>query len=229
MTRILLITLFSLLATDAPAQSLEAILGARMSSNVIVTRDRTATEVQGHPYAHNVWAKGSFRTRMNNEYTDVDLKFDAYSNALVILYKADSLQVKADVVSEFDYVVGNQTYVFKNGFDTTLDRLTPQAYLMVLSEGTWSIYKEVKKAYKKSNFDPTYFTGNRFDWYEDANRYIVKSPDGSFSELRPTRRNLIRLFGEKGRQMDQYIRQRGFDLENDAHLSHIFEFASSLE
>jgi hypothetical protein len=229
MSRILLFTLLSLISVDGVAQSLEAIFRGRMGKNLVLGMDREAPEVMGHPYAHNQWLKGSFRTTGNNEYTDVDLKFDAHSNALVILYRNDSMLVKSDVVREFDYTMGNQTFAFRNGFDTTLEDLTPEKYLMVISEGRWSIYKDVRKVYKKSNFDPTYHTGNRYDWYEESHRYFVKSPDGEWSQLRVNRRNLTRLFGDKGREVDQYIRQRRMDIENDAHLSHIFEYASGLE
>lgn len=229
MTRTLLITLFSLLATDIATQPLDAFFRGAAQKVLVVRTNSDATEVRGFPYAHNIWAKGTFRTSMDNEYQDVDLKFDAHTNALIILYKNDSLMVRADVVRDFDYVVGNQTFYYKNGFETPFEDVTPEKYLMVLSEGRWSIYKDVRKVYRKSNFDPTYHTGNRFDWYEDSHRYFVKSPDGVWSLLRPNRRNITRLFGDKGRQVDQYIRQRRFDLENDAHLSHIFEFASGLE
>jgi hypothetical protein len=228
MNRFFLFALLSLLSADAVAQPLDAFLRGRQKILIIDVKP-DAPEVQGHPYAHNFWAKGSFRTSMNNEYTDVDLKFDAHSNALVILYKSDSMLVKSDVVREFDYTIGKQTFYFKNGFDTTVENVTPEKYLMVISEGRWSIYKDVRKVYKKSNFDPTYHIGNRFDWYEESHRYFVKSPDGEWSLFRPNRRNLTRLFGEKGREVDQYVRQRRMDVENDAHLSNIFEFASGLE
>lgn len=229
MTRIPLFIILCIFSADVTAQSLEAILGARMSSSLIITKDRNAPEVLGHPYAHNRWAKGTFRTTMNNEYRDVDLKFDAHSNALVILYKADSLLVKPNVVREFNYVIDNQTFYFRNGFDSTLEGLNAETYLMVLSVGRWSIYKDVRKVYKKSDFDPTYHTGSRYDSYQEQDRYIVRSPDGEWSQLRVNRRNLTRLFGDQGREVDQYIRKRRMDVDNDAHLSHIFEFASGLE
>jgi hypothetical protein len=234
MKRLLLLLLpllhLSALST-VQAQSLEAIFRSQVGKNMMMAMPSNPNnvEVQGHPYAHNLWAKGSFRTALNNEYTDVDLKFDAYSNALMILYRNDSMLVKPDVVREFDYAIGTQRYQFRNGFETILPEVTADTYLMVISEGRWSVYKDVKKVYKKSNFDPTYHTGNRFDWYEESHRYFVKSPDGEWSQLRVNRRNLTRLFGDKGREVDQYIRQRRMDIENDAHLSHIFEYASGLE
>lgn len=212
------------------AQSLEAIFRGNMGKNFVLSMERGSTELQGDPYAHNVWAKGLFRTTGNNEYTNVDMKYEAYSGVLVIQYRSDSMVVRADVVREFEYVVSGTTYRFKNGFsDGVTADVAPERYLLVLQEGSWSVYKDIRKEFRKSNFDPTYQTGNRFDWFEERSRYLARSPEGVWTVIRPNQRSVVRLFGRHSRAVEQHMRQNRLDPGNDAHLANIFEFAAGLE
>lgn len=197
-------------------------------SYAIVTYQFDYETVEGTPYLTNIWRKGSFLTESGIIFTDVDMKFEAVAGLLVIQHNADSVYLRPSVVKEFQYHGNGQAYLFKNGYDVNDVRITKETYLMVLHEGDWSIYKHVRKQFKIANFDPVFSTGSRVDSFQDVSRYIVRSPDGTWSTLNPTRRNINRLFGSKSGDVTSFIRSNGLDLGDDYHLGQIFEFASGL-
>jgi len=183
--------------------------------------------IEGTPYADNQWAKGSFLTDSGVIFTDVEMKFEAVSGLLAIRHNADSVYLRPSIVTEFQYHIDGQSHLYKNGFEAPSARVKKDDYLQVLHQGDWSIYKHVKKEFKEANFDPVFSTGNRFDSFQDANRYIVKSPDGSWSIFSPTRRNITRLFGSNSGDVNSFIRSNNLNLSNDGDLARVFEFASA--
>jgi hypothetical protein len=199
-----------------------------VGSYAIVTYQFDYETVEGTPYTTNHWTKGSFLTESGVIFTDVDMKFEAVAGLLVIQHNADSVYLRPSIVKQFQYGVNGQSYLYKNGYDVKDLRITNETYLMVLHEGDWSIYKHVRKQYKEADFDPVFSTGNRMDSFQDINRYIIKSPDGTWSTLNPTRRNINRLFGSNSGEVTSFIRAKNLDLSNDFHLGQIFEFASRL-
>lgn len=197
-------------------------------TNVIPNYKHDYNLILGHPYLHNEWSTGSFRTKGGTVYSNVAMKFESNSGLLAIYNDVDSLFMKPSVVAEFQYTHNGIPYSFKNGFydrDVNLDIVH---YLHVLSEGKWSIYREYRKVVKPANYDPVFNTGSRFDRLVEDSRYLVKGPDGKWSELNPNRRNLSRLFGDNGRAVISYARQHNLDYDEDDDLIQIFEHASSL-
>ncbi len=203
-------------------------LFSRTNSNILVGYKHDYNLIMGHPYLHNEWSVGSFRTNGGAVYSNVKMKYESNSGLLAIYNDTDSLFMKPAVVAEFQYSHKGIPYLFKNGFydrDIDLDSIH---YLHVLSEGPWSIYRHYHKEVKPSNFDPVFNTGSRFDRLVEDSRYLVKSPDGKWSEVNPNRRNLTRLFGDQGRDVIAYARANSLKYDKDDDLIQIFEHASSL-
>lgn len=200
----------------------------RSNTNVMIGYKHDYNLIMGHPYLHSEWSEGSFRTNGGAMYSNVKMKFESNSGLLAIFNDTDSLFMKPSVVAEFQYTHKGIPYQFKNGFydrDVDLDIVN---YLHVLSEGPWSIYRHYKKDVKPANFDPVFNTGSRFDRLVEESRYLVKSPDGKWSEINPNRRNLTRLFGDHGRDVVAYARANHLQYDEDEDLIQIFEHASAL-
>lgn len=203
-------------------------LFSRTNANTITGYKHDYNLILGHPYLHNEWSKGSFRTNGGAVYSNVAMKFESNSGLLAIFNEVDSLFMKPSVVAEFQYTHNGIPYLFKNGFyDRDID-LDIVHYLHVLSEGSWSIYREYRKEVKPANFDPVFNTGSRFDRLVETSRYLVKSPDGRWSEVNPNRRNLTRLFGDQGRDVVDFARKNNLRYDKDDDLIQIFEQASRL-
>lgn len=223
--------LFALATTQLNAQavgySLEQ-LNLNSSGNQIVPYTFDYGILQGHPYHHPNWVTGSFRTSSNMVYTDVPMKFDSYSGFLAIQINQDSVFMKPAMVTEFQYTVVGQPYLFKNGYFEYDLGVKPEAYFMVLSEGKFTLLKDVAKIYKKADFDAVFNTGSKFDRLLETPRYIVKKPDGTFTAVLANRRQMLPLFGANRGNVQQYVRSNRLDFGKDADLARIFDFASTL-
>ncbi len=203
-------------------------LNLNSSGNQIVPYQFNYDLLKGHPYHIDQWNVGSFRTSSSIVFTDVPMKFDSYSGFLAIRFEQDSVFMKPAVVTEFQYSVNGMPYLFKNGYFEYDLKIKPESYLMVISEGTWSIYVETRKVYKKANYDAVFNTGSRFDELVEANRYLVKRPDNSWIEIVPSRRTVLRLFGRNSDEVADYVRLNRLTYTKDVDLARIFEHASSL-
>jgi len=203
-------------------------LFSRTNANTITGYKHDYNLILGHPYLHNEWSKGSFRTNGGAVYSNVAMKFESNSGLLAIYNEVDSLFMKPSVVAEFQYTHNGIPYLFKNGFFDRDIKLDIVHYLHVLSEGSWSIYRQYRKEVKPSNYDPVFNTGSRFDRLVENSRYLVKSPDGRWSEVNPNRRNLTRLLGDRGRDVVDFARKNNLSYDKDEDLIQIFEYASSL-
>lgn len=223
--------LFALATTQLNAQavgySLEQ-LNLNSSGNQIVPYTFDYGILQGHPYHHPNWVTGSFRTSSNMVFTDVPMKFDSYSGFLAIQINQDSVFMKPAMVTEFQYTVVGQPYLFKNGYFEFDLGVKPEAYFMVLSEGKFTLLKDVAKIYKKADFDAVFNTGSKFDRLLETPRYIVKKPDGTFTAVLANRRQMLPLFGANRGNVQQYVRSNRLDFGKDADLARIFDFASTL-
>jgi hypothetical protein len=203
-------------------------LNLNSSANQIVPYSFDYGILQGHPYHHPQWVNGSFRTSSSIVFTDVPMKYDSYSGFLAIRMDADSVFMKPAMVTEFQYTIGGQPYLFKNGFFEYDLGVKPEAYFQVLSEGKFTLLKDVTKIYKKANYDAVFNTGSKFDQLIETPRYLVKKPDGTFTAVLANRRQMLPLFGANRGKVQEYVRSNRLDFGKDADLSRIFDYASTL-
>jgi hypothetical protein len=203
-------------------------LNLNSGANQIVPYKFDYEVLQGHPYHHPAWLNGSFRTSSNRVFTDVPMKYDSYSGFLAIRLEQDSVYMKPGVVTEFQYTIDGRPYLFKNGYFEYDLEIKPETYYLVLSEGRYTLLKDVRKQYKKADFDPVFNTGTKFDRLLEEPRYLVKKPDGTFSSILANRRNVLAQFGSKRGKVQDFARSNRLDYDKDADLARIFDFASTL-
>jgi hypothetical protein len=147
---------------------------------------------------------------------------------LAIQLDQDSVFMKPAMVTEFQYTVAGQPYLFKNGFFEYDLGVKPEAYFLVLSEGKFTLLKDVAKIYKKANYDAVFNTGSKFDQLIETPRYLVRKPDGSFTAVLANRRQMLPLFGANRGKVQEYVRSNRLDFGKDADLARIFDYASTL-
>lgn len=229
---LLLLSLICILgAGSASAQaigfSLEQ-LNLNSAGNQIVPYNFDYEVLQGHPYHHPAWVKGSFRTTSSMVFTEVPMKYDSYSKRLAIRMDQDSVFMKPEMVTEFQYSVDGVPYVFKNGyFDVDLG-IKAESYFQVMTEGGFTLLKDVSKEYRKANYDAVFNTGSRYDRLVEVTRYIVKTPDGKFRTMSAQRNSVLAAVGIYRPEVQEFARKNRIDFRKDADLIRVFEFASSL-
>lgn len=215
------------LQAQAVGYSLEQ-LNLNSAGNQIVPYKFDYEILQGHPYHHPKWVSGTFRTTSSMVFTDVPMKYDSYSGFLAIQIDQDSVFMKPAMVNEFQYSVDGIPFLFKNGFFDYDLGVKPESYYLVLSEGAYTLLKDVSKVYREADYDAVFNTGSKYDRLIEATRYIVIKPDGRFSTVLTNRRQVLALFESNRGKVQNYARSNRLDFGKDADLARIFDFASSL-
>jgi hypothetical protein len=185
--------------------------------------------VLGSPFLHDEWSTGTVRIRDGNVYNEISMRFEAYNGLVNIVHQADSVWLRPEFVTEFSYYHRGRQYTFRNGFIVPSVDVARNQYLHVLHEGEWSAYRDVKKIFKPAE-RPEPYQANRqtFNSFEESSRILVRTPDDQWSEIRPGRRSLNRLFGDLSRDVNAYIRRNDLSYGNEEHLALIFAEANRL-
>jgi len=108
--------------------------------------------IQGTPFVHNQWNTGSVVTSSGNEIADVQMKFEGYSNLLVIIYNNDSLAVRPEMVQEFAYMHNGEEYRFRNTYIAPEVEVLRNYYIRVLHENEqgWSLFADMGKRFQRA-------------------------------------------------------------------------------
>jgi hypothetical protein len=198
-------------------------------SGTVFTYNHDYGIVLGSPFLHDEWSTGTVRVRDGNVYNDISMRFEAWNGIINIVHQADSVWLRPEFVTEFSYVHRGRQYTFRNGFIIPSADVSRNQYLHVLHEGEWSVYREVKKVFRPAD-RPEPYQANRqtFDSFQESSRFLVRTPGDEWSEIRPGRRALNRLFGDLSRDVNAYIRRNDLSYTNEEHLALIFAEASRL-
>lgn len=228
---LLLIGAVSLTGLQAQDNVDRFFMSQQLNSNnsMMASYNANAGIIDGTPFYNTTWRKGTIKATDGNVYSGIDLKFESYNSLLMVKYKQDSLIVYPQVITEFSFDDMGTPIVFKNGHYDEKLKIERTRYLQVIKEGYWSAYKDVSKELKESDFDPVFQTGSRVDQFVDKNRYLFVNPKGEWTALIPRRRTVERFFGDKSRDVRDFVRQNNLDYGNDEHLARIFEYVNSLD
>lgn len=184
--------------------------------------------IQGTPFVHNQWNTGSVITSSGTQISDVQMKFEGYSNLLVIIYNQDSVAVRPEMVQEFAYTHNGEEYRFRNTYIAPDVEVLRNYYIRVLHENEqgWSLFADMGKRFQRAEPPGPYEVQRKENAFLDNTRYLVRSPDGEWSELRATRRAVTRLFGDKGRDVRSFARTENLSFSEARDLARMFEFVN---
>ncbi|KPP94275.1 MAG: hypothetical protein HLUCCA01_12865 [Bacteroidetes bacterium HLUCCA01] len=184
--------------------------------------------IQGTPFVHNQWNTGSVVTSSGNEIADVQMKFEGFSNLLVIIYNNDSLAVRPEMVQEFAYMHNGEEYRFRNTYIAPEVEVLRNYYIRVLHENEqgWSLFADMGKRFQRAEPPGPYEVERKENAFLDNTRFLVRSPQGEWSELRASRRAVTRLFGDKGRDVRSFARSENLSFNQPGDLARMFEFVN---
>jgi len=181
---------------------------------------------EGTPFFNSNWEKATIKTSAGNVMEHVDVKYESFSQLLMVRHKGDSTYIRPQIITEFSFNQDGKKVRFTNGHYDERLRIDRNKYLQVLNEGYWSLYKDVQKVYKEANYDPVFQTGNRYDRFEEQTRYLFVNPKGEWTALIPRRRFVERFFGDEARNVREFVRVENLDYGNDEDLVKIFEYVN---
>ncbi|WP_019990261.1 hypothetical protein [Rudanella lutea] len=232
----LLLTLPALAQTTTPAapvtvQNMQQWVGSN-TFGVMQRIDTRYEGVQGSPYFLNDWSLGRVDLVTGRNYESVPIKYDAYSQNLVLKRPQanDSIIVYPNQVKQFVLRSDDGAeWLFRRFADLkTDDTRLRGSYFLVLYDGKTSLLKRVGKEFRQADFKSPYSTDTRYDAYTNEYTYFVLKPDQTITKVKKGKKGIIEALSDKNGPLETYIKGEKLDAKTDAELAQIVKYYDSL-
>ncbi len=187
----------------------------------------------GTPYFLPDWSEGMIEMNMGKNYTNVPLKFDAFSQNLLLRRpwsNNDSIIVYPNQVIGF-ILKGSegQDYYFKRYPQVqTAEVNLRDGYFMVLYEGKNALLKRVSKQFKKADFKDPYSNNVRYDSYNDDFSYYLLKPDKTLVKVKQSKKGLLDALSDKEASIKTFIDKEKLNLKTDDGLARVVQYYDTL-
>jgi len=213
-------------------------LGERAGSNsgaLIYTRAGSYYGVEGTPYLNETWVIGTIISMDGRKHEKTPLLYNAHYDLVEAVVGKDTLIVDSRLISRVEMPMTDDNgmtrlVVLKNGFSSSKEKIETTNFFEVLFEGDeFTIMRKHFKHLKKSDFDPAYNIGSKFDKFEYQGTLYIKKPDGAIEKLRNNKRGVLGYMGKNSKAVEDFINKENLKYNDDEHLGRIFSYYESLQ
>ena len=110
-----------------------------------------------------------------------------------------------------------------------LENIKKRVFLRVLYNENSILYKRYSKDFKEADYGGAYSQDRRYDEYHDRHAYYLKTGDRELQVLKPRKKSLLELLGDKNGEIEKYLKQEKPDLKTDEGLVQVILFYDSIE
>ncbi|SEF66027.1 carboxypeptidase-like regulatory domain-containing protein [Algoriphagus boritolerans] len=115
---------------------------------------------------------------------------------------------------------------FVNGMDFKEDNTPISGFFEVLVEGNLPLMRRTKAIFKESNYNTALMVGNRNDQIIKRNVYYYLKGKDLF-EVPKKRKDLFKIFGEKAKEMEEFVEENEMDLKKNGSIFQLFTYYNS--
>ncbi len=187
---------------------------------------------QGSPYFLNEWVKGRIDMVTGANYESVSLKYDAFSQNLILRRDArrDSIMVFPNQVKQFLLRADDGAeWVFRRYPNAKInDNNLKDGYFLVLYDGKTSLLKRVSKVFKKADYKNPYSTDVRYDAYNSDFAYFILKSDNTLVKIKKSKKSLYEALNDKGANFDAFAQQEKLDFKSDTDYAKVVKYYDGL-
>ncbi len=183
-------------------------------------RELAYVDVIGSPFENDEFLKGNVILNNDDEYENVPLKYNIYNDELYFKNTKDEMLLSF-VIPVKSFKIAGQTYL--NGFPE-IDKFTKNSFYGLLAGNKIKLlFKSYKTIVETRPYNSPY-AEKRFESYKAY--FILK--EGKMYKFKPSKKDLLELFGSSGPQIEEYIKKEKVNFKNDEDLIKLFDFINSL-
>jgi len=187
------------------------------------------TNFEGSPYLTPGWVKGAVKLSDGVTVKDLDLKYNVKDDK--IFFKGNSGEVMEFVKSVNEFVLdlrdaqGNFSSVrYKKGY-TNIAKISPEAYLEVLTDGKAQLLKRtVRSVLSSREFTTPVKTETMV---ENTRFYLVL--EGKASEVKNEKKSILKILADKKDEIENYINANNLTFSSYIDLIIVVEHYNSLQ
>lgn len=213
------ITLAVLSAFNAHAQD------ALQASDGKPVDESTIADVSGSPDLNVDWADGSISRKSGKQYTNLKLRYDAYSD-LVEFQDLQSGKMFTPTFADlngFTLKSSNGDMVFANGFPA-VDNQTPASFYQVIAPGKTQLLKHYTKTVKETQGFGDGTTSKNFE--DNETYYIYKN--GAMTKVKNDEKDITAALSDKSQQLTAYAKSNHLGFKKEEDLNKIFTYYNTL-
>lgn len=203
------------------------------TGRLIYTRAGSYYGVMGTPYLNDKWTMATITSLDGKKHENTPVMYNAHYDLMEAVVGKDTLILNSRLITSVEMPVTDANGVryikLKNGFTSASEKIESTNFFEIIYEGTdFTLMRKHYKFLKPSDFNAAYNTGSKFDEFQMQTSTYVKMPDGQIQKVRTNRRDILRLMGDKSKQVEDFVKKEKLKYEDDAHLGRIFAFAETL-
>jgi hypothetical protein len=183
-------------------------------------------DIRGSAFLFDDWKPGHATDKYGTTFLNVVLRFDAYANKFFYNH-GDTAYEFVTVINEFELFPfsGDTTtkMVFRNGFTAT-DKLTPDKFVQVLTEGKITA---VKYLYKSLDEITEYNMPGKIKSFANRMTYFFIK-DGTAISQKPSSKLLEELLKDKWPVVEPYMKQNSLSPKSEDDCVKIINYYNSL-
>jgi hypothetical protein len=215
-----LILLMCIAVKSAAAQGIQITAGG------IPVQDRDLSDVVGSPYVNAEWGKGTVTLKDNKMYSNIDLKYSDYDDAVYFRNAEQKMQGFAMPVVDFtiSYTEGGNPVLkhYRNGYH--IQGYDSNAYFEVFSEGKAQFLKKTKKkietqsVYGSTGSDKSFITTTKY--------FLVNG--GKSSIVKKDKKVILEALGDKQTELEAYIKSNNLNLKDENDIAKLLTYYNTI-
>ncbi|RYY07899.1 MAG: hypothetical protein EOP43_01850 [Sphingobacteriaceae bacterium] len=220
------IAIIILLATSCIVRNTYAQTYQNQISGV-ATQTKDYTDIKGSPYLSDDWAKGSVLLNNMQAYSNIEVKYNEYTDKLHFRGKNDETLNFSDKVKEFTITYTKETNLitehYRSGYNN-IPGIETDAYLQTLSEGKAQLLKKTLKKIQTNNEYGSISTNKSF--VPSIRYYIINGEKASM--IKKDKKSVFSALGNKQSELESYSKTNNIDFKKDADLINLITYYNGL-
>jgi hypothetical protein len=178
-------------------------------------------DVKGQPFLYDEWKKGSVLLKTKEKIDSVLIKYNLYTDLLVVKVDAQEYQFNIDVL---EFLIYNQepaeSVLFRSGY-SPVPGITEKSFYQVLYDGKTKLLLKHKKIITE---ELTSTPGVKAKVYEDRPVYYILTTAGKMEKIKKKGDSILNILADKKKELSKLAEANKLKLTVDADLVKLLEY-----
>lgn len=178
-------------------------------------------DVKGQPFLYDEWTKASVLLKTKEKIDSVLIKYNLYTDLLIVRVDAQEYQFNIDV-QEFLIYQGDshENFLFRSGYNP-VPGMTEKSFYQVLYDGKTKLLLKHKKIITEQM---TSTPGVKAKVYEDRPVYYILTADGKMEKIKRKGDSILNILSDKKKELSKMAETNKLKLTVDADLVKLLEY-----
>ncbi|WP_276501897.1 hypothetical protein [Terrimonas pollutisoli] len=180
-----------------------------------------SADVKGQPFLFDEWKKGSVLLKTKEKVDSVLIKYNLYTDLLLVKVDEQEYQFNIDVQEFLIYhEVSNENLLFRSGY-TPVPGMTEKSFYQVLYDGKTKLLLKHKKIITE---ELTSTPGVKAKVYEERPAYYILTAGGKMEKMKKKGDSILNILGDKKKELTKMAEANNLKMTVDADLVKLLEY-----